>query len=346
MTRPFDPSSENVQELTAAQRAGQRLMVGFDGSRFSDSLKYCIEHLKVGGLILFSQNLESPGQISDLCHAAQSFALRCGQPPLFIGIDQEGGVVARLKPPFTQFDGNPHMTSIKDAETFARITASELSGIGVNMNMAPVLDVLPSNGPSVMTARSFGHDPKWVAQMGAAVIDTMQKHGVMAVAKHFPGIGRTVLDSHEDLPDSELSAEALAAVDLVPFQKAVESEAAGIMLSHIRYRQIDPLWPASLSAAIGRDLLRHKLKYGGLVLTDDFDMGAIANHFDMPAIVGQCLTAQVDILLICHESPKIEQAYREIVRQCDASEQLSKLAADAVERILAAKKKYLAAEPD
>ena len=207
MIQPHNTSNENHQEFTPAQRAGQRLMVGFNGSRFSDTLKHYIENLNVGGLILFAQNLESPSQISDLCHAAQSFTRRCGQPPLFIAIDQEGGIVARLKPPFTQFDGNPHMQSIQEAREFARITASELSSIGVNMNMAPVLDVLPPDGPSVMTSRSFGHDPGWVAQLGTTVIDTLQRRGIMAVAKHFPGIGRTVLDSHEDLPDSDLSAE-------------------------------------------------------------------------------------------------------------------------------------------
>jgi beta-N-acetylhexosaminidase len=344
MMQPHNASNENLQELTPAQRVGQRLMVGFDGTRLSDTLKHYIENLNVGGLILFSQNLESPGQISDLCHAAQSFARQCGQPPLFIAIDQEGGVVARLKPPFTQFDGNPHMRSVQEAEQFARITASELSSIGVNMNMAPVLDVLPPDGPSVMTSRSFGHDPKWVAQLGTAVIDTMQRHRIMAVAKHFPGIGRTVLDSHEDLPDSDLSAQALAAVDLMPFQAAVENQVAGIMLSHIRYPQIDPQWPASLSTAIARDLLRQKLDFKGLVLTDDFDMGAIAKHFDIPVIVTQCLAAQVDILLICHESPKIELAYQEIVRQCESSEELSTGEKYAVERIVRAKKKYLAAE--
>jgi beta-N-acetylhexosaminidase len=341
MIGPLDASNQNHQAFTSAQRAGQRLMVGFDGSRFSDTLKHYIENVKVGGLILFSQNLEAPGQISDLCHAAQLFARQCGQPPLFIAIDQEGGAVARLKPPFTQFDGNPHMRSIHDAREFARITASELSSIGVNMNMAPVLDVLPPNQPSVMASRAFGHDTKWVAQLGTAVIDTMQRRGIMAVAKHFPGIGRTVLDSHEDLPDSDLSAEALAAVDLVPFQAAVEREVAGIMLSHIRYPQIDPQWPASLSPMIARDLLRIKLDYKGLVLTDDFDMGAIAKHFDIPAIVAQCLAAQVDILLICHESPKIEQASREIVRRCESSEELSTWEKYAVQRIVTAKQKYL-----
>lgn len=344
MNAPGHRPDWRYQTLTPAQRAGQRLMVGFDGTRFSDTLKHYIEELHVGGLILFAQNLKSPDQIADLCQTAQAHARQCRQPPLLIGIDQEGGVVARLKPPFTQFDGNPHMRSIQDAERFARITATELTRIGVNINMAPVLDVLPASGPSVMASRSFGHDPQWVATMGTTVIDHLQKRGIMSVAKHFPGIGRTVLDSHDDLPDSDISAAALTSVDLVPFEHAINHRVAGIMLSHIRYRHIDAQWPASLSPAIADDLLRTRLGYRGLVLTDDFDMGAIAKHFDVPAIVGQCLTARIDILLICHQSPKIDGAFDEIVRQCASSEDLALKQKEAVDRILSAKNRYISTE--
>lgn len=344
MEAPGHRSDWRHQTLTPSQRAGQRLMVGFDGTQFSDTLKHYIEELHVGGLILFAQNLESPNQIADLCQTAQAYARQYGQPPLLIGIDQEGGVVARLKPPFTQFEGNPYMRSIQDAERFARITATELKHIGVNINMAPVVDVLPAHGPSVMASRSFGRDPQWVATMGTTVIDHMQKRGIMSVAKHFPGIGRTVLDSHNDLPDSDLPAAALTSVDLVPFEHAIKHRVAGIMLSHIRYRHIDPQWPASLSPTIADDLLRGNLDYRGLALSDDFDMGAIAKHFDVPAIVGQSLTARIDILLICHQSPKIDGAFHEIVRQCASSEDLALKEKDAIERILAAKNQYLSNE--
>jgi beta-N-acetylhexosaminidase len=163
-------------------------MVGFNGTAFDDTLKGYIEDLKVGGLILFSRNIQSPQQIEDLCSTAQEFAARCGQPPLILSIDQEGGVVSRLKPPFTQFKGNPHIKTDSQAARFARITAKELHQIGVNMNMAPVLDVLPIKGPSVMADRSFGHDPHHVAALGNEMILHFQQNGIMAVAKHFPGI--------------------------------------------------------------------------------------------------------------------------------------------------------------
>jgi beta-N-acetylhexosaminidase len=327
--------------LTATQRAGQRLMVGFDGMAFNDTLQFYIQDLKVGGLILFARNISERDQVKRLCAAAQACAARCGQPPLFVGIDQEGGVVSRLKPPFTQFEGNPCIKSTSQAAEFARITSQELNQIGVNMNMAPVLDVLPAQGPSVMTHRSFGHDPQRVAALGNEMIRHFQQNGIMAVAKHFPGIGRTVLDSHEELPDLDIDADRLAQKDMVPFQAAIRAQVAGIMLSHIRYRQIDPLWPASLSPIITADILRRQMAYDGLVLTDDLDMGAVAKHYDVPIIVEQCLTAQVDLLLICHPGPKVETALMEISKQIQADETLAHQEALSIERILGAKKVYL-----
>ncbi len=328
-------------QLTETQMAGQRLMVGFDGPALDDELKFYIAKLKVGGIILFSRNLEEPRQMERLCRDAQDYARRCGQPPLFIGIDQEGGVVSRLKPPFTQFAGNPSIRTKDDAKVFARATAKELTQIGVNMNMAPVLDVLPGRGDSVMTARSFGRDPQFVSKMGDIVIDIFQRHRIMAVAKHFPGIGRTVLDSHLDLPDLDIEFDRLESRDIIPFRSAMIRRVAGIMLSHIRYRSIDPQWPASLSPPIADALLRRRYGYQGLVLTDDLDMGAIANHYQLDQIVSQCLNASVDILLICHPGPKIEAAHGLIVDLQNKNEIWNRMTSAAVNRILKMKTDYL-----
>ncbi len=328
--------------LTQEQRAGQRLMVGFDGIVLDDTLRYYIDHIKVGGIILFSRNIESPDQIERLCSKAQQYALKCGQPPLFIGIDQEGGVVARLKSPFTEFDGNPHMVAEEDAAHFAVTTARELNQIGVNMNMAPVLDVLPDNGDSVMKDRAFGSRPEHVARMGKTVIDLFQENRIMAVAKHFPGIGRTVLDSHFELPDLDTERKDLNNRDIVPFQSAIDTQVAGIMLSHIRYLSLDPDWPASLSPVIANEILRQELGYQGLVLTDDLDMGAIAKHYDLQQIVHQCLDAAVDILLICHPGPKIEHARNHITLLQKTNEEIfQRKEAAALERILRYKETFL-----
>ncbi len=330
-----------AHQLSDRQLAGQRLMAGFDGIDLNSDLKALIEDFKVGGLILFSRNLVDPKQIRTLCRSAQKYAAACSQPPLLIAIDQEGGQVARLKDPFTQFAGNPSMKSVRDAENFARITAEELSGVGINMNLAPVLDIVPDGFDGIMAQRSFGGDPAWVVKLGTVVIETLQQNGVMAVAKHFPGIGRTILDSHLDLPDLNVDIADLEGFDLIPFQAAIAHQVAGIMLSHIRYTGVDPVYPAGFSPEIARLLLRGRMGYEGLVMTDDLDMGAVTRHFDIHAVVDQLLRCEVDIVLICHKGPNIETAYNRILEGIEGSTEIRKSGIRSVQRILQAKAAYL-----
>jgi beta-N-acetylhexosaminidase len=304
----------DISRFSNAQLAGQRLMVGFDGKAVNPDLQYLIRELKVGGIILFSRNIETPDQIRSLCAEAQAVARSCGQPPLFIAVDQEGGQVARLRASFTEFPGNPSMQGDRDARRFAEITAAELRDVGINMNMAPVLDVMPAGIDGIMRQRVFGHDPAWVTRLGVTVIRGFQENHTMAVAKHFPGIGRTILDSHLDLPTLDVTAAELEGFDLIPFAAALEQAVAGIMLSHILYHRLDPVWPASLSRAIAHDLLRQKMGYQGLVLTDDLDMGALSKHYHIRTIIERILTADVDIALICHQGPNIQIAFDEITK--------------------------------
>lgn len=330
-----------TEQISKKALAGQRLMAGFDGTDFNDDLKFLIGTLHVGGLILFSRNLGTPDQIRRLCRDCQQYAVEKGVPPLFIAIDQEGGPVARLKPPFSQFSGNPTMKNRGDAMHFAQVTANELKQIGVNMNMAPVVDVAPEGVGSIMAGRAFGSDPKWVSTMAMAVIEEFQGRGIMAVAKHFPGIGRTALDSHLALPDLDVDEKTLAESDLIPFIEAIRGNVAGMMLSHIRYTGIDPVWPASLSPAVTATLLRKKLGYDGVVLTDDLDMGAIKPRYDIQTSIRQLLFSDVDIALICHKGPDIETAFG-CIGQClgdDAA--LMQMGRRSFHRILALKRDYL-----
>ena len=331
----------NPESLTREQLAGQRLMVGFEGKQFNQDLKVLIRDLKVGGVILFSHNTETPAQLKELCTAIQEYTEIINQPPLIIAIDQEGGQVARLKEPFSQFPGNPAMKDVDDAIYFAETSAAELNRAGVNMNLAPVMDVAPREISSIMATRAFGHDPEWVSKMGLTVISHLQQHNIMAVAKHFPGIGRTVADSHVDLPACEHGLSNLKSCDLIPFARSIAQEVAGIMLSHVIYPKIDPQWPASLSKKIAHNLLREDMRFSGVSMTDDLDMGAIIKHYDIKTAVRQILQAGIDMLLVCHKGPNIELAYQEVLDGFDRSSETKSLGMASVKRILKLKEKYL-----
>jgi beta-N-acetylhexosaminidase len=331
------------ESLSAEQTAGQCLMIGFEGTELSQSLKFYIDTIKVGGVILFTRNIDSPRQITHLCQSIQEYARKCGQPPLFIAIDQEGGTVARLKTPFTQFAGNPAMQGVDDAAEFGRVTAAELAAIGVNMNLAPVLDVVPEGFAGIMADRVFGSDPDWVSELGLTVISNLQRRNIMAVAKHFPGIGRTTRDSHLDRPTLDAEFKDLNRFDLLPFKNAVANHVAGMMLSHVVYTGIDGTWPASLSVETAKNLLRKRLGFEGIILTDDLDMGAIVKYYDIHTVMEQIIAADIDITLICHEGPKIETAFEILLKRHADKTTDAQGGTEAIRRILRLKRKYLAA---
>jgi len=331
-----------IDDFSADQMTGQRLMAGFDGTSFNADLEFLIGTLKVGGIILFARNIENPDQLSCLCGDMQNYARRCGQPPLFISIDQEGGTVARLREPdFREFPAIPTLAVPADAAAQAFDMSAQLISLGINMNMAPVLDIAPRKIQSIMARRSFGHDPIHVAAMGKAMIETFQSRRIMAVAKHFPGIGRTILDSHLDMPEFEASLDDLAAFDLIPFQTAVAAGVAGMMISHIYYKQIDSLWPASLSKVIASDLLRRQMGFDGIVMTDDLDMGAIVNHYDIRTAINQIVSAEIDIALICHKGPNIEIAFDEIRQRATDDASIAQKNRASAARVMRLKAAYL-----
>jgi beta-N-acetylhexosaminidase len=211
------------------------------------------------------------------------------------------------------------------------------------MNLAPVMDVAPEEITSIMAARSFGKDPRWVSKLGLTIISHLQQNNIMAVAKHFPGIGRTVADSHFDLPSCECGLPELESCDLIPFADSIAQEVAGIMLSHVIYNKIDPQWPASLSQRIAMKLLRERMQFSGISMTDDLDMGAIDKHYDIKTAMRRILQADIDMTLICHQGPNIEIAYKEILKHLQDSPEMKSMGIESVKRIMALKDKYLRA---
>lgn len=331
----MDPGGWDSERL-----AGQRLIVGFEGLLFDDDLADLIARCKPAGVILFRRNVSSPGQLRALTAALQGFAASLGLPPLIVAVDQEGGKVARLGPPFTQFPNAPPVASPEEAERFAAVTAAELAAVGINTNLAPVLDIAPPGFGSVMEGRALGSDPQTASRLGVAIVAGLQSRGILSVAKHFPGLGRTRLDSHEDLPVLDEDPAVLEAFDLLPFRAAVSAGVAGLLLAHLLVPRIDPERPASLSRAVAKELLRGKLGYTGLSLTDDLNMGAVAKALPFPEAVRSAFRAGVDLLLVCRDAKRAACAHDVLVEELRAAgEAAREEALGSVARILRAKRR-------
>lgn len=314
-----------VFDLSELDRmVGRLFLCGLPGPRLDRGTRELISRYEPGGFILFSRNVEDPVQVAELCRELQEFALETHGRALFLAVDQEGGRVARLKKPFTEFPGNEAIAGDakpeKKAQEFARITAEEMRLVGLNMDMAPVLDVRQGPAEEHLRGRTFGEDPRLVARLGGIVIKTLQGRGVMAVAKHFPGLGRASRDPHKALPEISLSVDEMVSVDLSPFRSAVEAGVAGIMTSHAVYPSLDPDVPATMSGRVVGDLLRKKMAYDGLVITDDLEMGAIARTWGVPRGSAAAFAAGADLLLICEDQDLFAQSHALVRKKILAGE--------------------------
>jgi beta-N-acetylhexosaminidase len=279
---------------------GQLLMLGIPGPEVDEVALELVRRLQVGGLILFSRNLKSPEQVWQLTHDLQREAREAGRPPLLIALDQEGGPVQRLKAPLTLVPAARELgrtATPEEVEELARRVARELALVGVNLNLAPVLDV-PRSPACPLWPRAYSEDPEQAARFALAAIRGYLAGGVIPVAKHFPGLGDTLADSHKVLP-AALSGDADRQADLLPFREAVAAGVPAVMTAHLLVPQWDDL-PATLSTVALQSWLRQKLGFQGLVITDDLEMGAIAGQLPVPQAARQALAAGADLLLICN----------------------------------------------
>lgn len=284
-------------------------MVGLPGTALDDSTRLLISEHRINHFILFKRNIENADQLANLCRDLRYTCAEQGLLPPLISIDQEGGTVTRLPPPFTQFPDARQLAESPDAEqlliNYARTTARELQGVGVNLNLAPVLDVCPTDQGFFMERRSLGEKADVVSRLGSLIIMEMQDLGLAACAKHFPGLGRAVTDPHQQLPTVSQSSASLEKNDLPPFRAAMGVEVAAIMTSHTIYEGLDQDNSATLSTKILTDLLRKKMGYQGVVITDDLEMGAIEKEGAIDQAALKAFQAGADLLLICHEHDKV-----------------------------------------
>src|SRR6266705_2222033 len=316
-------------------------MLGFQGTELTEDLRALVKTYHPGGVLLFSRNLTDPEQAARLINALQKLTPKM---PLLVAIDQEGGRVARLPKGFTVFPGQGTLGragAVPLAYSFAEVTARELRAIGVNMNLAPVLDVNTNPQNPIIGDRSFGRDPELVETLGLAVIAGLQDNGVLACGKHFPGHGDTSADSHKELPVVSHGLELLRDIELRPFVHCFSNGLAAVMSAHVKYPALDPEFPATLSPAIMTDLLRSQLHFKGLALTDDLEMHAVVDHYSIEEAAIRSLQAGADILLICKDQEQ-QVAGMDAVYQAVKKGEISELQLQhAVLRGLEAKERYV-----
>ena len=316
---------------------GQIFMAGLPGTVLDNSTLRLIEEFRVNNFIYFKRNVESPEQLKKLSADIHKACTENNLGPPLIAIDQEGGSVARLGSPFTQFPDARVLAQSENPESrlsdYARVCASELKGIGVNYNLAPVLDVCEAGKGYFMEKRSLGADPEEVSRLGAHVVREMQAHGIATSAKHFPGLGEAVVDPHFKLPHVTKSEFELRSQDILPFQHAVAAGVASIMTSHTIYKYLDPENPATLSRIILTDLLRNELGYDGVVITDDLEMGAIEEEGDLGQAALQAFAAGADLLLICHRHEKVIDALEKTGRAIEKSSDLQARLQESIRRV-------------
>ncbi len=307
-----------------------------------DNAEQLIEKYQVGGIIYFAwtNNVQNPTQIANLSNGVQDAVL--AQPsgvPSLIGIDQEGGIVARVGPPATQLPGSMALgagRSAQDAQDAAAVNGEELSAMGINWNFAPVADVNVNPANPVIGVRSFGEDPQLAATMTAAQTRGYTSAGVAGAAKHFPGHGDTATDSHTGLPVVDHTRAEWEQLDRPPFQAAIDAGVPAIMTAHISVPALDPSGdPATLSEPIMTGILREEMGYDGVVITDALDMAGASATYGNDRVPVLALKAGVDMLLM---PPEFDVAYHAVLDAVRSGELTEARIDTSVRRILTLKR--------
>lgn len=300
--------------MTLREQIGQLFMMGFTGTTVTEDLASFLKAYAPGGVIFFRRNLESVQQIVDLTNGLQKLS---PASPLLIAIDQEGGRVSRLPAEFTIFPPCGQLGQCNSSElaySAAATIAKELRAVGINMNMAPVLDVNCNPENPVIGDRAFGVTPDIVGEMGLATIGGLQDNMVIACGKHFPGHGDTAADSHKELPVVDAGLQRLRDTEFPPFQQAIRHGVASLMTAHVLYRALDPEAPATLSSEVIQRLLREEFRYDGVVFTDDLEMHAIIDHDGIGEAAVRSFVAGCDVLLICKDQERVMTAMQAMER--------------------------------
>jgi beta-N-acetylhexosaminidase len=334
---PSFPSSGSTSASSAslARACGQLISVGFDGPAPSDDLLQWIAAGEVGSVMLFRPNIVNPGQV-----AALVATLRRAAPvdaPIVVAIDQEGGLVQRLRAPLTEW---PDMLSVGMAgdpartEQVGRALGSELAALGIGWDFAPVLDVHTNPQNPVIGTRAFGVTPETAAAQALAFWRGLTSAGLIGCGKHFPGHGDTHADSHLTLPVVAHDEDRLRAVELAPFAAAARAGIDAIMTAHVIYPALDRNWPATLSHRILTELLRGELGFQGVIVSDDLGMKAVADRYPIDELAVNSIAAGADHLLIREPPARQRAAFQALLRAAETRAELRARVEESAARVI------------
>jgi beta-N-acetylhexosaminidase len=327
---------------TLRRKIGQMIMVSVPGTKLSGQKKMMLNAGWIGGVILFSQNVQSKAQVAGYVRQLQANA----PTPLFVAVDQEGGAVRRFREPqgFKTLPSLQALGRTKDpdlAYRFGRLSGKQLKDVGANLNLAPVVDIDYGLSDSIISKyhRSLGSDPGLVSSLAQEIVKGMKSENIIATAKHFPTQSIASANPHDAVAVTEIPLRELEAKDLVPYRLLIkENLLDSIMLSHVIYTNVDPYFPASLSPDMIQGLLRGRLGYKGLVISDDLKMDAIKRRFPLDISVVQAVNAGVDILLVTDNYER--RVMDSLVKAVLSGKVRRKSIDDSYHRIMATKAKY------
>lgn len=328
-----------VESMSQTEKLGQMVMIGVQGTKVDDDSLYMLHQFHMGGVILFDRNMKSPEQVKQLTSDLQAQSNE--KVPLFIGIDEEGGDVVRMAEKLTPPPSQKEIGAtgdIEQAKTWAIKTAKSLKEMGINVNFAPVADVGSND------KRSYSTDTNTVIDFVRAATKGYQQENIIYSLKHFPGIGKGKVDSHIDSSSIDVVKEVLMTEDILPFKTIIDENEPNdyfILVSHLKYPALDEEYPASLSSKIMTDLLRNELGYKGIIITDDMEMGAVANHNDFRSIGVKAIKAGADIVLVCHEYQHQQEVYLGLLDAVNSGEISQERIDESVKRIIKVKLLHL-----
>ncbi len=314
-----------LQHTTLREQIGQMVMCGFSGKTPTEELLRLIREYRLGNVIYFRDNIGTPEEVRQLSVTLQEASRLAGNGPLWIAVDQEGGMVARIDRQVALLPGNMALGAAGSPDLVyetARISGVELRSLGINLNFAPCVDVNNNKANPVIGVRSYGEDAGVVGLMGARAVQGYQDAGISACPKHFPGHGDTTADSHLELPTVPHDLERLRQVELPPFRSAIEAGADVVMTAHVQFPAYDASGlPATLSAAVLNGLLREELGFGGVIATDCLEMKAISGTVGVGRGAVMAVKAGADLVLVSH-TPELQLEALETIYQAVLSGEL------------------------